>query len=156
MAAWNLGFIRVEVRHFLAADRAAFVVERCRLEAPVRLELERARVALRAAEIEDPATAFARAVHDFQYMKSLPATARANGVHRVVRRHFVPEIEIEYACDLLVAAEHGDDIARIANTSFITRAYFFENTGVPGDCACSRVRCGKRSTPHRPPIAAPP
>src|SRR4051794_35790427 len=54
---------RIVLRHRGALEEVILVVEGCRLEAPVLLEIERAGLALRTAEIEDAQTAFASAPH---------------------------------------------------------------------------------------------
>src|SRR5215510_6787972 len=117
---------RVRVRDLVPAEERVLVVQRLRLEAPVPLEVERARAALAPAVVEDLAAALAAAAHQLPVLevvcRELPSV---DVIPCVVRQHLVAEIEREHARHrfafpvedrqhLGVAAEHALERLEVA------------------------------------------
>src|SRR6185369_16299591 len=82
----------VVLRNRFALEERVLVVQRRRLEAPVLLEVERARAALGAPVVEDANAALASAAHQLPVLEVVCGEiARGRQVARVIGQHFIAE-----------------------------------------------------------------
>ena len=112
---WYFGFSGLIFGGSEGTHKPIFIVQRLRLESPVRLEREGARPALAATEVEETATAFGGAPHDFPIHEIIGRRAACGGSSAgIVGQYFVAEIETQNTADYFVTAKHREDLAIFA------------------------------------------